>query len=119
MPITYTGAAVFDGTTLHHAGSLTVDGDRIADFTTKDMVSLAGGYLVPGLLDLQVNGGGGRMISGQTAPEDLRRFCETHARLGATGVLPTLITDTPQATAALIDAAARAAGTPEIGRAHV
>ena len=119
MPITYSGAIVFDGARLDPHRALTVDGDRIVESAQTETVSLPGGYLLPGLLDLQVNGGGGHMISGQTTPDDLRHFCDTHARLGATGVLPTLITDTPQATAALIDAAARAAGTPGLLGLHL
>lgn len=119
MPITYSGAIVFDGARLDPNRALTVDGDRIVESAQAETVSLPGGYLLPGLLDLQVNGGGGYMISGQTTPDDLRHFCDTHARLGATGVLPTLITDTPQATAALIDAAARAAGTPGLLGLHL
>ncbi|MCB6177918.1 N-acetylglucosamine-6-phosphate deacetylase [Rhodobacter sp. Har01] len=119
MPTTYTGATVFDGTTLRPGASLTVDGDRITDSAGTETFSLQGGYLLPGLLDLQVNGAGGQMVSGRTTAQDLRAFCDTHARLGATGVLPTLITDTPEATASLIDAAVRAAGTPGLLGLHL
>lgn len=119
MAITYTGAAVFDGTTLHTGTGLTAEGAHIADCAGTETVFLPGGYLLPGLLDLQVNGANGQMISGRTTPEDLRAFCDTHARLGATGVLPTLITDTPEATAAVIGAAVRAADTPGLLGLHL
>lgn len=119
MAIRYIGARVFDGTTLHTAGVLTVADGRISDSACTETVSLPGGYVLPGLLDLQVNGAGGQMISGRTTAHDLCAFCDTHARLGATGVLPTLITDTPEATAAVIDAAARAAGTPGLLGLHL
>lgn len=107
MPITYTGAAVFDGCTLDPAGRLVVEDGHVVESAPSETVFLPGGYLVPGLLDLQVNGAGGQMISANTTTQTLEAFCDTHARLGATGVLPTLITDTPGATAALIAAAAQ------------
>lgn len=119
MPTSYTGALVFDGTTLHPDTALTVEGGHVTDSAGTETVFLDGGYLLPGLLDLQVNGAGGRMIAGDTTPADLAAFCETHARLGATGVLPTLITDTAGATAALIDAAVRARGTPGLLGLHL
>lgn len=69
------------------------------------------GLLAPAFLDLQVNGGAGRMVDGTTDLPGLRAICATHRGLGAAGVLPTLITDSPQATAQVIQtgiAAARA-----------
>lgn len=105
MAVTYAGAQVFDGTALR-PGGLTVEAGKFVDSAGTETISLGGGYLLPGLLDLQVNGAGGWMVSGATTAQDLNGFCDIHARLGATGVLPTLITDTAQATAALIAAGA-------------
>lgn len=114
----FRGAALFDGTTLHRDAGLAVDEGRVAE-TPKggaggEEVWLDGGYLLPGFLDLQVNGGGGHLVSGRTTAADLAAVCEVHARQGATGILPTLITDTAEATAAVIAAglAASRAGTP-------
>jgi N-acetylglucosamine-6-phosphate deacetylase len=75
-------------------------------------VRLAGGTLAPGFIDLQVNGGGGWQVGGDATPERIADLCALHARLGATGILPTLITDTPEATARVIAAGIAAAGTP-------
>jgi N-acetylglucosamine-6-phosphate deacetylase len=54
------------------------------------------------------------MVDGTTTVEGLADICAAHAKLGSTGILPTLITDTPQATAHVIDAgiAAAAANVP-------
>ncbi len=104
---TYSGAALFDGTAFID-GPLCVAGGRVADRSDGPAIQLDGGYLLPGLLDLQVNGAGGHQVSGATTADDLRRMCQTHARLGATGILPTLITDTPEATAAVLAAGASA-----------
>jgi len=105
---TFTGAAVFDGTTLRE-GTLSVADGHISDAATGPVERLEGGWLLPGLLDLQVNGGGGHQVSGATTVADLAMMSRVHAGLGATGILPTLITDTPEATAAVIAAGVEAA----------
>ena len=100
----FTGADVFDGTTLHLAASLRVDGGRVTGPGPGTEVRLNGGILAPGFLDLQVNGGGGQMVDACCTPDRLAQLCATHARMGATGILPTLISDTPEATAKVIAA---------------
>lgn len=105
---TYTGAAVFDGTGLREGGLSVAEG-HVTDAASGPVERLEGGFLLPGLLDLQVNGGGGHQVSGATTVTDLATMCRVHARLGATGILPTLITDTPEATAAVIAAGVEAA----------
>ena len=60
--------------------------------------------LVPGFIDLQVNGGGGVMLNDDQSVDALRRIAQAHATLGATSILPTLITDTPDHTRAAIAA---------------
>ncbi len=104
----FTGAQVFDGVQFV-PGPLRVADGIVTDAGQGPEVRLDGGYLVPGFLDLQVNGAGGRMVDGSTTADWLAEMCEIHARLGATGILPTLITDTAEATAAVIAAGVEAA----------
>ena len=110
----FTGADIFDGTRLH-PGAVLVVADGIVETVAGSVprgaaeVALPGGVLAPGLLDLQVNGGGGVMVDGATTASTLAAICATHVRLGATGILPTLITDTAEATASVIAAGAAAA----------
>lgn len=111
------GAQIFDGQRLHTDAVLVVDGDRVAEIGHSvpkgaQEIRLAGGFLLPGLIDLQVNGGGGFMVDGQTSASTLAAICAIHARQGATGILPTLITDTPDATDHVIAAAKAAKGSP-------
>ena len=54
---------------------------------------LQGGCLAPGFIDLQVNGGGGRLFNDAPSVETLRIMGEAHRRGGTTGFLPTLISD--------------------------
>ncbi|NBN77601.1 N-acetylglucosamine-6-phosphate deacetylase [Microvirga tunisiensis] len=122
MRLVFTGARLFDGQRLLEGRALLVEDGRIAGFADLasaeagafggEHIALAGGVLAPGFLDLQVNGGDGIMVDGSADVERLRRICAAHLRLGATGILPTLITDTRAATAAVLaagSAAARAA----------
>ena len=62
------------------------------------LITLDGGYLLPGFVDLQVNGGGGIMFNDDPSVETLATIAQAHATLGATTILPTLITDTPDVT---------------------
>ncbi len=107
----YIGAAIFDGETLHQGAALNVADGRVASIgpAEYDTVDLPPGTLSPGFLDLQVNGSGGLGVDGGTTAETLMRICATQASLGATGCLPTLITDTPEATATVVAAGIAAA----------
>ena len=67
------------------------------------------GCSAPGFVDLQVNGGGGVMLNGQPDLAGIRAICAAHGRLGTAGLLPTLITDTPEVTRAAVAAGVAAA----------
>jgi N-acetylglucosamine-6-phosphate deacetylase len=115
----FTGAAVFDGDRLHAGAALVVEGGRVAAILPPDeapdgeRVRLDGGYLAPGFIDLQVNGGGGVLLNDRPDVDGIAAICAAHGRLGTTGLLPTLITDTPEVTRATVEAGvAAAAGVP-------
>jgi len=117
MQTAFVGARVFDGHALQDGAVLVIDGPHVVGLTASvperaAVITVDGGILAPGLIDLQVNGGGGLMVDGQSDAGVLRAICAAHLRLGTTGVLPTLITDTPQATKAVIEAAIAAADAP-------
>ncbi len=114
-----TGARIFDGTRFLDGHALVVEADRIAAILPEAQAPTQGrravaGILAPAFLDLQVNGGGGLMLDGSTDMDGLRRICAAHRALGTAGVLPTLITDTAEATAHVIalGIAATEAGVP-------
>ncbi|MEN9408317.1 MAG: N-acetylglucosamine-6-phosphate deacetylase [Pseudomonadota bacterium] len=103
--VTYTGVRVFDGAQFRD-GPLVVEDGVVAGFGAAEghVVDLGGGSLAPGFLDLQVNGSGGLAIDKDTDLAMLETVCAIQARLGATGCLPTLITDTYDATARVVEA---------------
>jgi N-acetylglucosamine-6-phosphate deacetylase len=53
---------------------------------------LEGGTLIPGFIDLQVNGGGGVLFNSAPTIDSLRAIGTAHRQYGTTGFLPTLIT---------------------------
>ena len=113
MRQTLSGARIFDGQRLLDGHSVVVNDCGIeaiipASQTAPDAEKVAG-IIMPGFVDLQVNGGGGVMVDGRTDVESLRHICATHRLLGCAGILPTLITDTAQATAQVIEAGIAAA----------
>ena len=108
----YHGPEIFDGFQRFTDHALVVAEGRVSGIvpngTLGDIqaVHLTGGVLCPGFVDLQVNGGGGVMFNDNPSPETLRLMSAAHARLGTTSLLPTLITDSAEKTAAAIDAVA-------------
>lgn len=114
-PIAIRNARIFDGETWHQDSALLLSDGRVAAIVAEsdvpaeaEVVDIGGGILVPGFVDLQVNGGGGVMLNDAPTVEGLRTICAAHARFGTTALLPTLITDTPETTAAVIAAGRQA-----------
>ena len=56
-------------------------------------VDLDGGWLLPGFIDAQVNGGGGVLFNNDPSGEGIAAIAAAHRRFGTTGLLPTLISD--------------------------
>jgi N-acetylglucosamine-6-phosphate deacetylase len=86
-----------------------------------DPIDLGGHWLVPGFIDVQVNGGGGVLFNDAPTLQTLRRIGAAHRRYGTTGFLPTLISDdaaTMRAAIAAVDAAIDA-GVPGVLGIHL
>ena len=107
-----------------------VDGDTIVDIVANDdprvaacaeVVDLRGHLLLPGFIDVQVNGGGGVLFNDAPTVETVRRIGAAHRRYGTTGFLPTLISDDAGRMRAAIDAVARAIdeGVPGVLGIHL
>jgi N-acetylglucosamine-6-phosphate deacetylase len=78
-----------------------LEGERIVDVVPLSdprvrearQHDLRGAILLPGFIDVQVNGGGGVLFNEAPTVETLRRIGQAHRRFGTTGFLPTLISD--------------------------
>jgi N-acetylglucosamine-6-phosphate deacetylase len=57
------------------------------------MVDLQGQLLLPGFIDVQVNGGGGVLFNDDPSLESIQAIGAAHRRFGTTGFMPTLISD--------------------------
>src|ERR1700761_9267749 len=90
---------IFDGTEMRGPGSVRLSAGRIEDVRfgsaqVHGAIQLpAEAILAPGLIDIQVNGGGGVLLNDQPTEDGVRRIVEAHRQGGTTGCLPTLITD--------------------------
>lgn len=84
-------------------------------------IDLQGGYLVPGFIDVQVNGGGGVLFNNDTSVEALASIARGHRKFGTTGLLPTLISDDADVMRRAIDAtrSAIAQGVPGVLGIHL
>ncbi|TCS02314.1 N-acetylglucosamine-6-phosphate deacetylase [Rhizobium sp. BK418] len=107
----FTGARIFDGERFHDERALIVKDGCVeaivgrSDLPEGEIVALDGGVLSAGFIDAQVNGGGGRMLNDEPSPDSMYMIADGHRPSGTTALLPTLITDTADATAAAIEAA--------------
>ena len=82
-------------------GVVSPDDPRCASTITRD---LNGGYLLPGFIDTQVNGGGGVLFNDDPSVATIRTMAAAHRRFGTTSLLPTLISDDLAVIARAIDA---------------
>jgi N-acetylglucosamine-6-phosphate deacetylase len=89
------------------------------DSATK--ILLDGGFLLPGFIDCQVNGGGGVLLNDAPTVAGITAIAAAHRRFGTTGLLPTLISDDLSVVAEAIFAvdAAIAAGVPGVLGIHI
>ncbi|PDT86180.1 N-acetylglucosamine-6-phosphate deacetylase [Sinorhizobium sp. BJ1] len=116
-----TGGRIFDGIDWHDGAALIIEAGHVKGIVPAgvaageaETMDARGLLLVPGFIDLQVNGGGGALLNEQPTLDGIRQICTAHAKFGTTALLPTLITDTREVRAAAIEAglAARAAAVP-------
>ena len=113
----FRGLDLFDGAQLYRDVALRVTAagpEVMANPGTEGTdLSRAGqrALVTPGLVDLQVNGGAGRLLGEMTLPEDLHAMDAAHWATGTAAILPTLISDSPKNTARVIDLVVKAQAT--------
>lgn len=121
-------APVFTGDEWQEYQALLIDGSRIEALVPEDEIppgyaveDLHGMRLIPGLIDTQVNGGGGVLFNDAPEVDTLRTIGAAHRRYGTTGLLPTLISDDLEVVAQAIAAVRQAIveGVPGILGIHL
>jgi N-acetylglucosamine-6-phosphate deacetylase len=115
-------------TSVLNGATIVVEDGRIAQIgasTSEDLnvaaIDLDGGWLMPGFIDTQVNGGGGVLFNDTPTVEGIAAIGAAHRPFGTTAFLPTLISDTPDVIALALDAvdAAIEAGVPGVLGIHI
>lgn len=84
-------------------------------------IDLGGDLLLPGFIDVQVNGGGGRLFNADPSVETIAIIAAAHRRFGTTGFMPTLISDSFSTIERAIEAVDSAieAGVPGVLGIHI
>ncbi|WNO60190.1 N-acetylglucosamine-6-phosphate deacetylase [Rheinheimera sp. MMS21-TC3] len=105
---------LFDGTYWLENITVTI-AEGIIQAITPARADITDGILVPGFIDVQVNGGGGVLFN--TAPnlQTLATMQQAHARFGTTAFLPTVITDNLELMQQAAETVAQAVATEHSG----
>jgi N-acetylglucosamine-6-phosphate deacetylase len=109
--------------------SVLIDAGRIVDIVADSdprcrnaqRHDLGGRMLLPGFIDLQVNGGGGFLFNDSPSVDTIREIGQAHRKFGTTGFLPTLISADLDVVAKATVAAQGAiqAGVPGVLGIHI
>ena len=120
---------IFDGESVHEHKAVLIEGEHIVAVVDPEQVpadigasyDLEGGTLIPGFIDLQVNGGGGVLFTAAPTVDSLRTIGAAHRQYGTTGFLPTLITTRFDVMREAVSAVAEAIaiGTPGVLGLHL
>lgn len=100
-PVAYINGRVLQDRKFHNKLAVIVSGSAVSNVTWTDelaldefdIVDLDGNYLIPGFIDVQVNGGGGVLFNDSPDLEGIKTIAKAHRQFGTTGLLPTLISD--------------------------
>jgi|TARA_B110000858_G_scaffold196427_1_gene255215 N-acetylglucosamine-6-phosphate deacetylase len=100
MKTALTGAQIFSGKEFFENHALLIEDEAIVDIVCELNIpeafqekKLNGGILSPGFIDLQVNGGGGKLFNNSPDKESLNTIINAHQYFGTTSIMPTIISD--------------------------
>ena len=128
MLTAYTGGRILTPGGFLEGHAVLADSDTIETVVNRadvpagaDIIDLKGGTLLPGFIDIQVNGGGGILLNADPTVDGIKAIMEAHRGFGTTGMLPTIISDDLEVVAKTIKAvdAAIDAGVPGILGIHI
>ncbi|WP_444943647.1 N-acetylglucosamine-6-phosphate deacetylase [Microbulbifer sp. ZKSA006] len=123
MGVTLIAEKLFDGERILADVAVTIGEDGTISTVgggVSSTVECLPGLLVPGLIDIQVNGGGGVLFNQDPTVAALERIGEAHSQFGTSAFLPTLITDKLPVMQQAADAVSEAlsAGVPGVIGVH-
>ena len=124
-------AMLFDGERMHDGAALRIENGRIAavvlaadasaDTVPADAAPCwaSDSIACPAFVDLQVNGGGGRLFTNEPIPEALIAIAAAHRHGGTGSWLPTLLTSTPAVMEQAVEAVLALHGQQGIAGIHI
>ena len=94
--LNFTNGKILVGDTFTNSASFKIQNGVFTAIETNiadnaNSIDLMGGYLIPGLIDTQVNGGGGVLFNDDISIDALNKIAKAHLQYGTTSILPTLI----------------------------
>lgn len=116
---------LFDGQRLTSGSAISVVDGICAAIVPVDQVPgqheriVIDGIVAPGFVDLQVNGGGGRLINSEPTSECMQAIAAVHKSLGTVAILPTVITDRREVLERAVEAAIDARGSDGVAGLHI
>jgi N-acetylglucosamine-6-phosphate deacetylase len=101
-------------------GVVVIEGDRIVEVSPagRSRTSTTAAWILPGFVDLHVHGGGGHTFTTGDV-EDARAAAAFHGRHGTTTMLASLVTTSPKATLAGVEAFAPLVAEGVIAGVHL
>jgi N-acetylglucosamine-6-phosphate deacetylase len=99
----FNNGVIHTGETLLENHSILIEDGKIKEivplsglsaFSSVSQIDLKGNYVVPGFIDLQLNGGGGIFFTQQISEESIEKIYRIYLEFGTTAFLPTLISTT-------------------------
>lgn len=120
-------ATIFTGEAMVEGHALLIRDGKILDIVAQSKtpadahkINQSGHILAPGLIDVQVNGGGNIQLNNTPTAESCIAIANAHRAYGTTRLLPTIITDTPAITRQALAAVREARKTcPAILGIHI
>lgn len=103
--------SIFDGTQIKNNRTVLIVNHKIYDiksnnpinhkynskfnskFNSIKTIDGKGNLLIPGFIDIQVNGGGGQLFNDASSTADIKKIFAAHLKYGTTSILPTFISD--------------------------
>jgi len=103
---------IFNGKEFLFNQSVFIENEKIINIKScSPECTVEKGLLIPGYIDIQVNGGGGFLFNESPTLQTIKKIGEAHQLFGTTGWLPTLITDSIDKMLQASDAVAEAIRT--------
>ncbi|HNL92829.1 MAG TPA: amidohydrolase family protein, partial [Pseudomonadales bacterium] len=112
MATALVNGTIFTGEQWLSNHALIIEGEKITAICNMDelpreiesTIDLEGKRLLPGLIDTQVNGGGGALFNDSPSVDAIKTIGAAHRQFGTTGFYPTLISDDLSVVAKAIEA---------------